>query len=261
MAAEVERAGIMAFVGCSVVPGISSLLIQYGHTEAKGTDVVRIFISPGTRHPRGKGSFACLLSTVGREFTIPAIGQQKKIKGWTGREQVSFPLPMGRRSVYFVVDVADYFLQPVQFGARTVEFKIGSELEFLNHCLTVTRWLKEVSGVAILDALVPMFRGVVRLASIFGTSQGGVMVEIAGAPAVGSPSVGLAVLAARRGEVIPAFLPALATEMILKGEVRFSGIAPLSSWLPRERFNAELRRRGIKFAVRHASSKDWSDCE
>jgi hypothetical protein len=73
-----------------VVPGISSLLTQYCREEIPAIEQTRIFISPGTRHPRGRGSFLCLLSTVGNEFSIPDEGGPKTVVGWTG-ERICFP--------------------------------------------------------------------------------------------------------------------------------------------------------------------------
>jgi hypothetical protein len=62
---QIEAAGITAFIGCSVVPGLSTLLTRRCVQELGGLDTVRIFITPGTRFTRGIGSFECLLATVG----------------------------------------------------------------------------------------------------------------------------------------------------------------------------------------------------
>jgi len=98
-APSIEAARIPAFVGCSVVPGMSSLLTTYAQEELASIERTRIFISPGTQHPRGPGSFLCLLSTVGRQFPIPDGTCQRRVRGWTGRERVCFPSPMGHRWV------------------------------------------------------------------------------------------------------------------------------------------------------------------
>ena len=116
LSGQIKQAGIMAFVGCSVVPGISSLLTEFCVEKIGRVEKTRIFITPGTRHPRGPGSFLCLLSTVGRQYSIPINGRQETISGWTGREKVDFPPPIGHRSVCFIVDIADYFLQPIYFN-------------------------------------------------------------------------------------------------------------------------------------------------
>src|SRR5207245_3913293 len=121
---------------CSVVPGLSSLLTKFCREGMPTADTTRIFITPGTRHPRGIGSFLCLLSTLGTEFSIPSCHSQKLIRGWTGRERIDFPPSVGSRWVYFVVDIPDYFLQHLYFGAKSVESKLGAALDLLNKCLT-----------------------------------------------------------------------------------------------------------------------------
>ena len=255
IAPAVKDAGIPAFVGCSVVPGMSSLLTKYCQQEVPSIERTRIFISPGTEHPRGRGSFLCLLSTVGNEFCIPNGVRQEIVHGWTRREQVCFPPPMGNRWVYLVVDIADYFLQPLYFGVKNVEFKIGSELDILNRALSGLREFKELLRLKSVDWLLPTSKALVYAASLFGTSHGGVMVEVSGHRDGATRNVSLSVFALEHGEVIPAILPSLAAQMILQGEVTGKGIVPLPDWLPSRRFVDELTKRRINISVK--TDRDW----
>lgn len=258
LSSGVEEAGITAFVGCSVVPGMSSLLTKYCQAEIPSIERTRIFISPGTRHPRGRGSFLCLLSTVGDELSIPNGAGDKIVRGWTGRERVCFPPPMGCRWVYFVVDIADYFLQPLYFGVKSVEFKIGSELDILNRALSVTREMKRLLGFKNVRWTLPISSALVYAASLFGTSQGGVMIEVSGRNHAETKIISLSVFTSEHGEVIPAILPSLATQMILQGEVGWRGIVPLAEWLPRERFVEELSKRRVGISEKTANSPAWT---
>lgn len=259
MAPLIEAAGIPAFVGCSVVPGMSSLLTRYGQKEISSIESTRIFISPGTQSPRGPGSFLCLLSTVGNEFPIPSGSYQRRVRGWTGRERVCFPSPMGHRWVYFVVDVADYFLQPIYFGVKNVEFKIGSELDLLNRTLSGLRQFKGALNLKNIDCLMPMSRALIYAASLFGTSQGGVMVEVSGKSNGGErTTMWLSVLSGENGQVIPALLPSLAAQMLLRGEVTCRGIVPLPDWLSRQKFVEELSKRRLKMAEK--TEGIWMAC-
>jgi hypothetical protein len=255
MSPVVEGAGIPAFVGCSVVPGMSSLLTKYSQQEVPSIETTRIFISPGTQHPRGSGSFLCLLSTVGNEFQIPDADGPRTVRGWSGRERVRFPPPMGDRWVYFVVDIADYYLQPIYFEVKAVEFKIGSELDVLNRMLSCLRQCKRALHFKKWNWLLPPSRALIYAASLFGTSQGGVMVEVSSLKH--TQRMWLSVFAPERGEVIPALLPSLATQMLLRGEVTYRGIVPLPDWLPRKRFVEELTKRGLKIASKTEGA--WSD--
>src|SRR5947208_2504263 len=63
-----------------------------------------------------------------------------------GARAVSFPAPMGNRTVYRVVDIADHFIQPHYFRTQTVEFRIGSELRALNRLLSAVRRIRQVLG-------------------------------------------------------------------------------------------------------------------
>jgi hypothetical protein len=87
------------------------------------------------------------------------------VSGWTGRERVDFPPPLGARWVYFVVDIADYFLQRIDFRVQTVEFKIGSELDLLNRSLSALRSVKRFLGVKRLNWIMPLSRTLIYLAS------------------------------------------------------------------------------------------------
>jgi hypothetical protein len=257
LSSEITAAGITAFVGCSVVPGISSLLTRYCQDEIPSIERTRIFISPGTQHPRGPGSFGCLLSTVGGEFAIPHGATQKTVGGWTGRERVHFPPPMGYRSVYFVVDIADYFLQPLYFGVHDVKFKIGAELDILNRALSGLREFRKRFKFMNVPWLLPISRALIIAASPFGTSQGGVMVEVSGRNHSALRTQHLSVFADKRGEVIPAILPSLATQMILQGEISYRGIVPLPDWLPRDRFTKELAKRHVRIAGKRDADANW----
>jgi hypothetical protein len=164
---------------------------------------------------------------------------------------------MGDRWVYFVVDIADYFLQPIYFGVKSVEFKIGAELDILNRIMSGLRTFKKFKSFRNGDWLPPISRVLVHLASLFGTSRGGVIVEVSGQDHGKDRNICLSVFAAEHGEVIPAVLPSLATQMILQGEITHRGIVPLPDWLPRERFMAELTKRHLTMAVRTKGSDSW----
>src|SRR6267143_3680828 len=76
------------------------------------------------------------------------------------------------------------------------------------------------------DWLLPMSKVLIYAASLFGTSQGGVIVEVSGQNNNADRNMCLSVFANERGEVIPSILPSLATQMILRGEIAYRGIVP-----------------------------------
>jgi Saccharopine dehydrogenase NADP binding domain len=259
---QVEAAGIKALIGCSVVPGLSALLTRRCVEELGGLDTVRIFITPGTRFTRGVGSFECLLATVGKRFDVPRQGGKETIIGWTAPETVEFPPPIGTRNVYSVVDIADYFTQVELFGAEAVEFKIGSEFNWLNKGLTAIRESKTRLRLSSLRPLMPVFRSLVMLASLIGTSQGAMMVEVTRGRGSKQRKMKLAVYRETDGQVIPALLPAIAAKNILSGEVLPVGIPNLAEWISTDRLFRELTNRGVSVA---SFKKTWlpasADCD
>src|SRR5438876_5543087 len=96
-----------------------------------------------------------------------------------GARAVSFPAPMGNRTVYRVVDIADHFIQPRYFGTETVEFRIGSELRALNMMLSAVRRIRQALKIPV-GWLIPIGRTLIHVAAPFGSSAGGLMVEITG---------------------------------------------------------------------------------
>jgi hypothetical protein len=245
---KIEEAGIIALIGCSVVPGLSALLSRRCIEKLGRLDRVRISITPGTRFPRGAGSFECLLATVGEPFVVPRNGSMTTVVGWTEPERVEFPPPIGPRTVYSVVDIADYFTQVKLFGAKTVEFKIGSEFGWLNRGLSGVREFRRVLGLRSLQPFVPLFRGLLGLASYLGTSRGAVLVEAGAETSSGMREMKLAVFRETDGHIIPALLPSIAARMILNGEVSHPGIPHLGEWLDFERLLEELSARGVSVA-------------
>jgi len=245
---QIEAAGITALIGCSVVPGLSALLTRRCVDELGGLHTARIFITPGTRFTRGVGSFECLLATVGESFSVPRHGGRETIVGWTEPERVEFPPAIGGRTAYSVVDIADYFTQVQLFGAETVVFKIGSEFNWLNNSLAAIRAIKMRLGLAKLRMFMPVFRSLLTVASLVGTSQGAMMVEVTSGRDNKQRMMKLAVYKKTEGHIIPALLPAIATKSLINGELLGVGIPNLSDWISTDRLFRELASRGVSIA-------------
>ena len=251
--------GMLALIGCSVVPGLTSMLTRFAQATVPRITRTKICISPGTQRPRGPGSFACLLSTVGKEFSVPADGKQASVIGWTEPERVTFPAPMGNRTAYRVVDIADHFIQPHYFQTKTVEFRIGSELRALNLTLSAVRRIRQILPIS-QRWLIPMGHALVGVFSLVGSTAGGVMVEVTGYSEHERSSETWCVLADQGGERIPAIVPAIAAQMVLHKEIAGNGIVPLPDWITRDRLAAELSARGIRIVVR-AEGGEWRNLD
>ncbi len=254
LAQEIEQAGMIVLIGCSVIPGMSALLTGYSQKELGSISEVRTCITPGTRNPRGVSSFICLLNTVGEKFQVNDKTHPRTVEGWTEREKVVFPRPIGERHVYSIIDVADYYLQPLQFGTEKTSFKIGAELDFLNRCLSFFRLAKNTFGWKSLNWFVPIARPLILLSSMLGSTRGGFIVDVKSRD---GKQVQWCVYKEERGEIIPAFLPAVATQLILSGDLTEAGVVPLDAWLPYDRFAQELAGRSINLVRRHEAASAW----
>ena len=249
---EIEASGIAALIGSSVVPGLASLLLEHARECLGPLRRARIFITPGTKNPRGTGSFACLLATVGEPYAIPTENGERTVYGWTGRERIDFPPPLGERFAYYVVDVADYFVQPLLFGIDTLDFKIASELDMLNRMLSALRWMKQKLRLRSLAWALPISRLLIAAAAPFGTSNGGFMVE---AESRYEKKMAIAVLAAEQGERIPSLLPSMAAGRLLAGDFP-RGIVPAPAWMSFADLVSELQRRGVS-VLQRTDASDW----
>ncbi len=229
--------------GWSAVPALSALLTRLASPDLDKVEAVRVQLAPGNKSPRRHATIAALLSSVGRRFTVWREGAWREVRGWSEPRPFDFPSPIGRRMGY-LVDVPDLELFPGLFGCRTVEFRVGSELGFLNH------------GLAILGAagrdLSPWSPLVRRAAAAFGFlghDWGAVGVEVEGTIG-GRPSIRRAsIVAAERGQRIPV-MPAVATvSRLLCEDARHSGLLPLDTWLTRDELEQECARRGYRLEV------------
>jgi len=254
----IVAAGISAFVGCSVVPGFSSLLTRLALQHVEWLERVRIFITPGTQLTRGPGSFASLLATLGEPYPAPHEGGQRLVAGWTERERVAFPPPLNERLVYSVIDVADYFTQPLYFGTPTVTFKIGCEIDILNRCLAACRIARRALHLRSSDRLIPLFRRIISLAAPLGTSQGALLVEISGWAGGAARTVRYCVYKEHGGEIIPAVLPAIAAQAVLRGEARAWGVVPLPDWIDARQLRSKLAARGVQLTVQTDGEGSWT---
>jgi hypothetical protein len=165
---------------------------------------------------------------------------------------------MNSRWVYFVVDIADYSLQRLYFNTPTVEFKIGSELDLLNRSLSLIRIINGSLHRAIGRWFIPPARAIIGIASLLGTTQGGVMVRMFGRDHSGDDRAdAICVFAEKRGEIIPAILPSVAGQMILAGHIKTPGIVRHTDWISRERLIGELNTRGVQIFIRAGQQGDW----
>ena len=223
--------------GWSTVSALSGLLAKIASNGMKSVESIYVQMAPGNRGARQAATIASLLHSVGREFRITRNGQWHNVTGWSDPRDFLFPPPIGKRRGY-LVDVPDHAIFPDLFAARTVEFRAGLELAFLNGCLSLLRRTrKNWTGWAGL------FQRAAALLSWVGHDSGAIGVEV-----TGSGRQRACVVADSRGERIATMPATVMTGLLISGRVRH-GLVSYSDWLSAEQLRMECDRRGFRLIV------------
>ena len=241
----IQEAGIVALSGLSTVSGISAILARWGAEHVGGAERVDVALSPGNRNPRGAGTITSVLTSVGRPLQVWQGGRWTRVVGWTGREQVSFPTPVGRRPVYWV-DGPDYDVLPSELGCRDVTFKAGLELDLLNRTLGLLGLLRRRLPGLELERYARLLIRFSLLLAPLGTERGALRVEVRH----GRRRWECAVVRERAGPIVAATPAAVAAARLLRGEMVERGLIPLSRWIAAPLLVKELETRGVRVVPR-----------
>src|SRR5262249_48460194 len=127
---------------------------------------------------------------------------------------------------------------PDLFGARTVEFRAGSELRLLNGCISLLYRTRRnwVSWSGVLQRAA-------KICSWMGHDYGAIGVEVAG-----DIRRRACIVADSRAERI-AVMPASVTTVALLSGVRQPDCSSYNAWLSEDELRAECERRGFRLVV------------
>jgi Saccharopine dehydrogenase NADP binding domain len=142
---DARRRRLMVVSGVSSTPAITSAMIAELAPEFGRIDEIHTALSPGNQNPRGAATIAAVLSYLGRRIRVWRDGGWVERPGWGDAQRLEFPVPVGRRRVYNC-DVPELELFPRTFGARTVRFSAGLELNLLNYLLSVCALQSRIFG-------------------------------------------------------------------------------------------------------------------
>ncbi len=138
LASQRENRASAVCTGWSTVPALSGLLAGIASDGMQSLHSIYIHLAPGNRGARQTGTIASLMHSVGLPFLIWRDGKPERVAGWSDPRDFVFPSPIGTRRGY-LVDIPDHEIFPKLFAADTVEFRVGSELQILNHFLSLLR--------------------------------------------------------------------------------------------------------------------------
>jgi hypothetical protein len=219
-------------------------LIQALAPEFSGIDEIHAALSPGNQNPRGASTIGAVLSYLGRTIRVWRDGRWVERPGWGDARRLQFPPPVGRRRVYNC-DAPDLELFPSAFGARTVRFSAGLELNVLNDllsaCALPCRWF----GLD-LTRRAGLFLKVSLMLFPFGTTNGSLAIWLRGRDHAGGPiERRIALVTDYDGPATPSSAAiVLARKLLVSGPPR-TGAFPCVGFLALDEILAHLRPLGI----------------
>jgi hypothetical protein len=240
LAADQENAAGVC-TGWSTVSALSGLLAGIASDGMTGINSIHIQMAPGNRGARHTVTIASLMHSVGQPFIICRDGASRHVVGWSEPREFVFPSPVGKRRGY-LVDVPDHEIFPRLFDARTVEFRVGSELRILNGCLSLLQRTRR-SWVSSS----PLLQRTAGLLSWIGHDWGAIGVEVKGTAVRRA-----CIVADSHGERI-AVMPACVMAAALLSGVQYSGLISYAGWLSEGQLRRECDKRGFRLVVEATS--------
>jgi hypothetical protein len=233
--------------GWSTVPALSGLLVHIMASGLECIDAIYTHMAPGNRLPRGRGTIASLLHSVGQPLSVYRGGCRQTVAGWSSPRMCSFPPPIGRR-VGYIVDAPDHELFPELFGARTVEFRAGAELRVLNIAASALSWTVRQGLVRDWTRWTAAMQRLAAAPSWAGHDWGAIGVEVNGV-AGGRVSLRRSfIIAESSGQRIAVMPASIMTQRLLAG-VPYRGVVSPATWLTRDELRTECERRALRLVV------------
>jgi saccharopine dehydrogenase-like NADP-dependent oxidoreductase len=174
-----QQTGCLIVTGASTVPAVSAALVDLLRGEFDRIDEIHTCISPGNKNPRGAATVRAILSYTGSPLRLRDKGRWREARGWGEPETVVFPAPVGRRRVY-LCDVPDLDLFPARYGAQTVTFRAGLQLNVFNYGISLLGWMKRHGWIKDLPRLAPFLIYVSNAFRAAGDAAGGMRVLVRG---------------------------------------------------------------------------------
>lgn len=236
--------GLLLVSGVSSTPGITGALVERMRPEFAEIDLIQTALSPGNQNPRGAATVGAVLSYLNRKIRVWEEGAWVNRPGWGDSRRFEFPAPVGRRRVYNC-DVPELELFPEHFGARTVRFYAGLELDALNFLLSVCGSFAELFGFD-LTRRRRLFLNLSLMLYPFGSKNGSLAVWVRGKDHAGLPRERrLAIVTSYDGPATPSSAAIVLARKILAAGPPRVGAFPCLGFFTAEEIFAHLRPLGV----------------
>jgi hypothetical protein len=174
---DARRRNVCVISGASTVPGLSSAVVEHFRDEFSELNSVAMGISPGQKTERGLATTQAIMTYVGRPLR-PFAGASGPVYGWQDIYRQAFP-EIGSRWMANC-DIPDLDLLPERYGLRSIRFSAGLELGVLHLGLWLLSWGVRIGLPLDLPRHAKVLLRASNLFDVFGTSDGGMFVTLAG---------------------------------------------------------------------------------
>jgi len=241
---EARRRGLLAASGVSSTPAITSALIASVAPDFARIEEIHTALCPGNQNPRGAATIAAVLSYLGRTIRVWSDGRWVERRGWGDAERLQLPAPVGRRRVHNC-EVPDLELFPTVFGAATVRFSAGLELNLLNFSLSLCALANRWFGIDWARHARLFHNGSLMLFP-FGTTNGALAIWVRGKDHSGRRiERRIALVTDYDGPATPTSAAVILTRKILHSGPPRTGALPCVGLLTLEEILAHLHPLGI----------------
>lgn len=182
---DARSAGVCLVSGASSVPGLSSTVVEHYRGRFDRLDVIDVAIAPGNRAERGLATVKGILSYTGHPIRVFRQGLWQDVYGWMTPNSKDFGPLLGKRWLANV-DVPDLALFPERYQvSERVSFQAGLELGLLHWAMVS---MAALTRVGLVRNWAPLAKPIYRLSELFkmfGSDDGGMMVELSGRTTTG----------------------------------------------------------------------------
>ncbi len=173
-----KEAGCFALSGVSSVPAISAAAVRALSEGLSELHVIESALAPGNRAPRGRSVTASILSQTGEPLNVWRGSAWRQQRGWSDGKTVSFGPKFKRRAS--LIGAPDLKLFPQAFGARSVIFRAGLELNLMHRGLALLGFLRAHRLLPKLNAFLAPLLWMSQRLKPFGSDQGAMAVDVTG---------------------------------------------------------------------------------
>lgn len=231
-----------AVSGASTLPALSSAVVDQLLPQFSRLDSIDIVIAPGQQAPRGAATLAGVFGYAGRAFRWWRGGSWQTAHGWQEIERRRFSF--GTR-VAAACDVPDLELFPGRYpGVRDVTFRAALEVSVQHYALWLVAALRRIGVPLPIERWAPRLDRCAKWLDRFGSSCGGMSVELGGTGPHGEAQRVRWEIVARdnHGPEIPCMAAVLLACRIARGEAPPPGAHACMGLLGLQDFAPEFAR-------------------